>query len=191
MSDAGSPRPSAARSLADRVVVITGGGQGIGRAYAREIAADGGIAVIADVNETTGRSVEQEILAEVDLVLVMSVFPGFGGQKFMGEVLDKVRWLRAQGYQGWIEMDGGINGETIAGCAEAGTDVQRLNSEAGPRCPEIELAHHCDAVTVFGLIAQLGQLRSPHHTGNAGGAVGEGEPEVALFELRPGDRGLQ
>ncbi|OJV93324.1 MULTISPECIES: SDR family NAD(P)-dependent oxidoreductase [unclassified Microbacterium] len=63
MSDAGSPRPSAARSLADRVVVITGGGQGIGRAYAREIAADGGIAVIADVNETTGRSVEQEILA--------------------------------------------------------------------------------------------------------------------------------
>ena len=42
-------------------------------------------------------------LAEVDLVLVMSVFPGFGGQKFMGEVLDKVRWLRAQGYQGWID----------------------------------------------------------------------------------------
>jgi len=64
-----------------------------------------------------------DILDEVDLVLVMSVFPGFGGQKFMGEVLDKVRWLRAQGYQGWIEMDGGINGETIAGCAEAGTDV--------------------------------------------------------------------
>ena len=75
--------------------------------------------------------------------------------------------------------------------AEAGPDVQRLNGEAGSCCPEIELAHHGDAVTVFGLIAQLGQLRSPHHTGNAGGAVGEGEPEVALFELWPGDRCFQ
>lgn len=60
---------------------------------------------------------------EVDLVLVMSVFPGFGGQAFMGEVLEKVRWLRAEGYEGWVEMDGGINGETIVECAEAGTDV--------------------------------------------------------------------
>jgi ribulose-phosphate 3-epimerase len=60
---------------------------------------------------------------EVDLILVMSVFPGFGGQKFMGEVASKVRWLRDQGYQGWIEMDGGINGETISECAEAGADV--------------------------------------------------------------------
>jgi len=54
---------------------------------------------------------------------VMSVFPGFGGQKFIPEVLDKVRWLRAAGYEGWIEMDGGVNADTIASCAEAGTDV--------------------------------------------------------------------
>jgi len=65
----------------------------------------------------------EALFDEVDLILVMSVFPGFGGQAFMGEVLDKVRWLRTQGYQGWIEMDGGINGETIVDCAEAGTDV--------------------------------------------------------------------
>ena len=64
-----------------------------------------------------------ELFDEVDLILVMSVVPGFGGQSFLGEVLDKVRWLREQGYQGWIEMDGGINAETIALCAEAGTDV--------------------------------------------------------------------
>ena len=60
---------------------------------------------------------------EVDLFLVMSVCPGFGGQSFMGEVLGKVRWLRGEGYEGWIEMDGGINDETIVDCAEAGTDV--------------------------------------------------------------------
>ena len=60
---------------------------------------------------------------EVDLVLVMSVFPGFGGQRFMDEVLSKVTWLREQGYQGHVEMDGGINGETIGRCAAAGTDV--------------------------------------------------------------------
>ena len=53
----------------------------------------------------------------------MSVFPGFGGQRFMDEVLSKVTWLREQGYQGHVEMDGGINGETIGRCAAAGTDV--------------------------------------------------------------------
>ena len=64
-----------------------------------------------------------EILDEVDLVLVMSVFPGFGGQRFMEHVLEKTRWLRAQGFQGHIEMDGGLNAETIPLCAAAGADV--------------------------------------------------------------------
>lgn len=64
-----------------------------------------------------------DLLGDVDLVLVMSVFPGFGGQKFMGEVLPKVRWLREQGFDKHIEMDGGLNGETLPLCAEAGTNV--------------------------------------------------------------------
>ncbi|MCK6448591.1 MAG: ribulose-phosphate 3-epimerase [Planctomycetes bacterium] len=63
------------------------------------------------------------ILGDVDLVLVMSVFPGFGGQKFMPEVLPKVRWLRAQGFRGHVEMDGGLSEKTIAVCAEAGTNA--------------------------------------------------------------------
>lgn len=63
------------------------------------------------------------LLGEVDLVLVMSVFPGFGGQSFMPEVLDKVRWLRARGFAGHVEMDGGLNAKTIGACAEAGTNV--------------------------------------------------------------------
>jgi len=63
------------------------------------------------------------ILDGVDLVLVMSVFPGFGGQKFMPEVLPKVEWLRARGYRGHVEMDGGLNPETLPRCAAVGADV--------------------------------------------------------------------
>jgi ribulose-phosphate 3-epimerase len=63
------------------------------------------------------------ILDAVDLVLVMSVFPGFGGQKFMQEVLPKTRALRTRGYAGHVEMDGGLNAETLPACAAAGADV--------------------------------------------------------------------
>ena len=62
-------------------------------------------------------------LDAVDLVLVMSVFPGFGGQKFMPEVLAKTRRLREEGYEGHVEMDGGLNAETIPLCAAAGADA--------------------------------------------------------------------
>ncbi len=60
----------------------------------------------------------------VDLVLVMSVEPGFGGQEFMPEVLRKTRALREElSYSGRVEMDGGIGPETVGACAEAGADV--------------------------------------------------------------------
>ncbi|MDP6929468.1 MAG: ribulose-phosphate 3-epimerase, partial [Planctomycetota bacterium] len=60
----------------------------------------------------------------LDMVLVMSVFPGFGGQKFMPEVLDHVRVIRDElGFTGEIEMDGGIGPENIAACAEVGTNA--------------------------------------------------------------------
>ncbi len=63
-------------------------------------------------------------LGEVDLVLVMSVHPGFGGQSFINSVLSKTRALRQEhGYGGWIEMDGGINRDTVVSCAEAGCNV--------------------------------------------------------------------
>jgi ribulose-phosphate 3-epimerase len=64
-----------------------------------------------------------DVLDEVDLVLVMSVFPGFGGQAFMPDVLSKVRWLRSRGFAGYVEMDGGLNAETLPLCAAAGADV--------------------------------------------------------------------
>lgn len=63
-------------------------------------------------------------LPALDMVLVMSVFPGFGGQSFMPDVLSKVRALRGElGFAGEIEMDGGIGPETIEACAAAGTNV--------------------------------------------------------------------
>jgi ribulose-phosphate 3-epimerase len=62
-------------------------------------------------------------LAEVDVVLVMSVVPGFSGQQFMPEVLDKVRQLRKRlSTQQRIEIDGGINAMTIGLARQAGVD---------------------------------------------------------------------
>lgn len=66
-------------------------------------------------------------LASFDTVLVMSVEPGFGGQSFMPEVLDKVRALRARidadGLDTLVEIDGGIGPDTVGVSAEAGVDV--------------------------------------------------------------------
>jgi ribulose-phosphate 3-epimerase len=62
-------------------------------------------------------------LDRLHLVLVMSVFPGFGGQKFMPDVLPKMRALRDMGFKGEIEIDGGINAETSKAAVAAGATV--------------------------------------------------------------------
>jgi ribulose-phosphate 3-epimerase len=62
-------------------------------------------------------------LDRLHLVLVMSVFPGFGGQKFMPEVLPKFAALRAMGFHGELEIDGGIGRETAAEAVAAGATV--------------------------------------------------------------------
>jgi ribulose-phosphate 3-epimerase len=64
-----------------------------------------------------------EILGEVDLVLIMSIQAGFGGQSFQEAQLDKVRWVRSQGFQGYLEMDGGIGPSNAHLCRKAGADV--------------------------------------------------------------------
>jgi len=96
---------------------------GAARALARALRAAGAPRVGVALNPDTPVERVEPLLAEVDLVLVMSVFPGFGGQRFMPEVLPKVEWLRARGYAGHVEMDGGLNPETIPLCAAAGADV--------------------------------------------------------------------
>lgn len=68
-----------------------------------------------------------DLIGEVDMLLVMSVEPGFGGQKFLDLVLPKIR--RARELIGgsdaavWLQVDGGVSAETIERCAEAGADV--------------------------------------------------------------------
>lgn len=67
------------------------------------------------------------LLQDVDMVLVMTVEPGFGGQKFMDDQLEKVRTLvklkQEHGYTYDIEVDGGINPTTLRDCLEAGANV--------------------------------------------------------------------
>lgn len=64
-------------------------------------------------------------LSDVDYVLVMSVEPGFGGQKFQPSALEKIRYLkeRQKDHKYLIEVDGGINAETAESCVRAGCDI--------------------------------------------------------------------
>ncbi|ANS77605.1 Ribulose-phosphate 3-epimerase [Serinicoccus hydrothermalis] len=68
-----------------------------------------------------------DLLPELDMVLVMTVEPGFGGQSFMEDQLAKVREVRAavrrRGGEIWVQVDGGVAQDTIGRCAEAGADV--------------------------------------------------------------------
>ena len=67
------------------------------------------------------------LLPELDMVLVMTVEPGFGGQSFMADQMPKVREVREAvsrfGGEIWVQVDGGVSAETIEACAEAGADV--------------------------------------------------------------------
>lgn len=79
------------------------------------------------VNPPTSIALIQPHLAQIDLVLVMTVNPGFGGQSFIHECLPKIQqaseWRREKNLRYRVEVDGGINNETIAECAGAGADT--------------------------------------------------------------------
>ena len=70
----------------------------------------------------------KELIPAVDMILVMTVEPGFGGQKFMSEMMPKVevarRWLDEGGFgDTWLQVDGGVNLETISKAKQAGADT--------------------------------------------------------------------
>ena len=70
----------------------------------------------------------RELIPAVDMILVMTVEPGFGGQKFMSEMMPKVevarRWLDEGGFgDTWLQVDGGVNLETISKAKQAGADT--------------------------------------------------------------------
>jgi ribulose-phosphate 3-epimerase len=79
------------------------------------------------INPATPVEMIKPVLHHIDLVLFMTVNPGFGGQKFIPEVLDKVKqaasWREEMGLSFEIEVDGGVNQDTAKLCKEAGVDV--------------------------------------------------------------------
>lgn len=76
------------------------------------------------INPGTPEHVVEPVLDDVDLILAMTVNPGFGGQKFIAPVLDKVRRIAAMcaGRDIDIEIDGGVTAETAAACVAAGAN---------------------------------------------------------------------
>ena len=92
------------------------------KAAARQIAALG-VSVGVSINPETPVETIFDVLELVDLVLVMSVHPGFGGQKFMPEVLEKVSALRQRMRPDqWLQIDGGIDPTTIGQAVAAGAN---------------------------------------------------------------------
>jgi ribulose-phosphate 3-epimerase len=79
------------------------------------------------LNPATSTSVLENIIQDIDLVLLMSVNPGFGGQKFIPSTLKKIQDVKAmidlQDRDIYLEVDGGINLETIASVSKAGANV--------------------------------------------------------------------
>src|SRR5699024_8889222 len=69
----------------------------------------------------------KEVLPYLDMVLLMTVNPGFGGQKFIPEVLPKISYLdelrKTNNYSFEIEIDGGVNKDTAKSCTDLGADV--------------------------------------------------------------------
>ena len=88
---------------------------------------DAGVRASVVLNPATSLHALDEILPEVDMVLLMSVNPGFGGQRFLPATLDKIRALRRQIEERQlpvaIEVDGGVKADNAAGICAAGADV--------------------------------------------------------------------
>ncbi|MCW1926894.1 ribulose-phosphate 3-epimerase [Bhargavaea beijingensis] len=79
------------------------------------------------LNPHTPHEVLEYVIDDLDMVLLMTVNPGFGGQSFISEVVPKISkvcaMIRERGLSTEIEVDGGITADTIAECAKAGADV--------------------------------------------------------------------
>jgi ribulose-phosphate 3-epimerase len=92
----------------------------------REIRAAGARAGLG-INPATPVEPFADLLPEIDMMLLMTVEPGFGGQHFLDLVLPKIRRARSliagHGTAVWLQVDGGVSEETIGRCAEAGADI--------------------------------------------------------------------
>ena len=94
---------------------------------ALQIIKNGGVKAEVVINPGTPVEMIKPVLHMVDQVLVMTVNPGFGGQKFLPETVDKIAELnqikKDKGYNFDIEIDGGVNNQTVVDCYKAGATV--------------------------------------------------------------------
>lgn len=109
---------------------------------------DAGVKAGISLNPGTPVTDLEKYLDKVDLVLVMTVQPGFGGQSFREEGIPKIQWLREyekkNGLKFDISVDGGINRETARRCVDAGANVLVAGSylfKMDDMSPEIDLWH--------------------------------------------------
>ncbi len=113
----------------------------------QQIKAEGMMAGVT-LNPHTSVNVLEDIICEADLVMLMGVNPGFGGQKFIEHTVDKTRRLRElidrSGSRALIEIDGGVNRETGRRLVEAGADVLVAGSAVfGAADPQEEIRALC------------------------------------------------
>ena len=94
---------------------------------ALQIIKNGGVKAEVVINPGTPVAMIEPVLHMVDQVLVMTVNPGFGGQKFLPETVEKIAQLnqikKNKGYDFDIEVDGGVNNQTVVDCYKAGATV--------------------------------------------------------------------
>ena len=82
-----------------------------------------GIKAGVSLNPSTPVDVLKYIINDIDMVLIMSVNPGFGGQKFINSAIDKIKDVRKLSKKVDIQVDGGITADTIGKCIEAGANI--------------------------------------------------------------------
>ncbi len=121
-----------------------------------------GMKVGVAINPATPLAAVEEIVDELDLLLVMSVNPGFGGQAFWDPAIDKVRRARAlldrRESRAWLEVDGGVARETIRHLSAAGADT------------------FVAGVAIFTVPDAAAEVRELRRLAAAGAGAGEGEP---------------
>lgn len=112
--------------------------------HIRSLGAKAGVSI----KPGTAVDVLASVLPYADMVLIMTVEPGFGGQKFMPDMLMKIKKLRDMGYGGLIQVDGGVTLDNLPQLAQAGIDVAVLGTalfKAEDRKKTIQTIHGLQA----------------------------------------------
>jgi ribulose-phosphate 3-epimerase len=127
-----------------------------------------GVRAGVTLNPATPLSTLEEVLPYVDLALVMSVNPGFGGQGYIHTSTDKIRRLRRMldeiGSRAWLEVDGGIKPDNVAEVLDAGADVVVAGSAVfgGPRSVAANIAAFRSAAAPLTRPPGAPQIASPN-----------------------------